>query len=502
MSRSPSSLRALLAGSTRADRNGWIYLRIAGSPYRRGFQHGYLLAAEIRAALRSIRYLVEQDTGLPFDWFAQNARAMFEPALRGFRGTPGTGSGTELLEEMQGIVDGANYRAAQDVRAKRRTGAGGTRRVTPTDLIGWNAYPELICQWFPAVMGKAIQPKIPLPNPQAPSPASHRIAKPLYRSRRGHDQAHSCSAFVAVGSATADGGVVIGHTTWQSFANGDAYNLILDLRPTQGHRLLMQSVPGYVHSSTDFCLTGGGLAVAETSINVNGFDPAALPEFFRSRRACQYAAGIEQWRDLFREGNNGGYANTWLLADARRKRIAAYELTLDHDELLPILADGYYASCNIPLSFPIRKFDAGASGYENVLKSGARRVRFDQLLAHHRGRIDAGAAVAILADHYDSYQKVTHPCGRSICGHLDNDDQRFGGGGHSPFFPWGSLDGKVATGAMILEMSLLARWGRACGTPFNAAAFHASHPQYDWLKGHMKSRPSMPYTLFPLSEPA
>jgi len=76
------------------------------------------------------------------------------------------------------------------------------------------------------------------------------------------------------------------------FANGDAYNIILDLNPDAGERQVMQSVPGYVYSSTDFCVTGGGLVVAETSLDVNGFDPNGLPNFLRTRRACQFARTI------------------------------------------------------------------------------------------------------------------------------------------------------------------------------------------------------------------
>ena len=80
--------------------------------------------------------------------------------------------------------------------------------------------------------------------------------------------------------------------------------------------------------------------------------------------------------------------------------------------------------------------------------------------------------------------------------HFDNDDARYGGG-FPPFKPFGSLDGKASTGRMVEEMRMAARWGRACGTPFDAAGFLARHPQYDWLKGWMKDRPHLPWTEFP-----
>jgi hypothetical protein len=473
-----------LAGARRADVNGWIYLHIEGEPYERGYQHGYLLAAELREALRCIRYLIYQDTGVSFDWFAENARAMYEEMLSGNAdGILKDNFGSELLQELEGIVAGAN--------ANRRR---AEPKVTLADLIGWNAYPELICQWWPAVFAGQIKPPIPLQkaeSQQAAQPFTSPVAPP-----RWHHFAHSCSAFIASGKSTADGGIVVAQTTWQRFANGDAYNLLLDVQPASGHRLLMQSVPGYVHSSTDFWLTGAGLVIAETSLNVNGFDPKGLPEFVRVRRACQHADSIRAWRDLFRFGNNGGYVNTWLLGDARRGEIAAYELTLNHDEMQPIRKSGYYASCNIPLAVPIRNLDnAGPSGYDNIQKSGARRLRFEQLLEKHRGKIDAETAKAILADHYDVYLEAVAPSGRTICGHFDNDDGRHGGG-HGPYYPWGSLDAKVTTGELARRMTLLACWGRACGMPLDVNQFLRDHAQYQWLDGYMKDRPTQPWTAF------
>jgi len=135
------------------------------------------------------------------------------------------------------------------------------------------------------------------------------------------------------------------------------------------------------------------------------------------------------------------------------------------------------------------------SGYDNLLQGASRRVRFDELMAQFRGRIDADAARAILADHHDPYRKAEFPCSRSICGHLDNDDCSVGSG--NPFYPWGSLDGKVSAGPMMREMKISARWGRACGTPLRVGDFLREHPQFEWLRGSMKDRPTQPWTEFP-----
>ena len=73
----------LLEGAHRQDSEGWIRLHIHGGPYQRGYQHGYLLAAELRTALREIDYLLRIDTGIGFDWFARNAEALYTMPLQG-----------------------------------------------------------------------------------------------------------------------------------------------------------------------------------------------------------------------------------------------------------------------------------------------------------------------------------------------------------------------------------------------------------------------------------
>ena len=44
-----------VAKAKRFERNGWIYLHVEGEAKDRGFQHGYLLAAEIADGLRITR---------------------------------------------------------------------------------------------------------------------------------------------------------------------------------------------------------------------------------------------------------------------------------------------------------------------------------------------------------------------------------------------------------------------------------------------------------------
>jgi hypothetical protein len=53
---------------------------------------------------------------------------------------------------------------------------------------------------------------------------------------------------------------------------------------------------------------------------------------------------------------------------------------------------------------------------------------------------------------------------------------------------------------MAKAMSFMARWGSSCGRPFEAGRFLESHPQYDWMAGLIKDRPSEPWTVFKAGE--
>ena len=46
-----------------------------------------------------------------------------------------------------------------------------------------------------------------------------------------------CSAFVATGSYTKDGRVVIAHNNWTSYETGERWNIVFDIVPAQGNHM-------------------------------------------------------------------------------------------------------------------------------------------------------------------------------------------------------------------------------------------------------------------------
>jgi len=308
----------------------------------------------------------------------------------------------------------------------------------------------------------------------------------------------TCSSFIATGSYTADGGVVLAHNTMCGYQDPQC-NMVLDLAPEHGHRILMQAGPGLIHSGTDFFITDAGLVGSETTIGgFDAYDPEGVPEFVRMRRATQDADTIDQWCAVLKQGNNGGYANAWLLGDTRTGEIARLELGLRHVGF-ERLKDGYFTGSNVAENLKILRLETSAKETDINQSSVARRLRWKQLMAEYKGRIDVAAAQAFEGDHHDMAQEgKDHPCSRDLCSHceVDSDSLFF----DVPYAPAGTVDAKVVDTRLARAMAFTARFGSGCGQAFDAKAFLEAHPQFEWIKAILPSRPSEPWVTFTAGE--
>jgi hypothetical protein len=445
--------RSLPDPNSRIDAFGWVCVCLAGAPYELGLAHGRLLAHEIEDALRTIRFLANWDTGEDFNTFISAAATQFTSQID-----------SEYLDEIKGIADGC-----------RSVGV----ETSFDELLAWNGYLDLM-SWWPT--------KGAIENPT--------VGFQKWKGRGGHH----CSAFIANGQFTRNGMIVVAHNTWDRYAAADCNNIMFDLRPSTGNRIVMQGIPGCISSLTDFWETSAGLVIVETTIsNFVGYNAGGAPEFYRSRKACQYANSIDEWCDIFSKNSNAGYANSWLLGDINKKEIARFELGINNVHSLDRTLDGFYSGFNTPFNLKIRNQQCTGEDEEfsDIRKNGARRLRWLQMSKKFHGRIDVTIAKRMIADHYDVYLKRNNPSSRTICGHFELDKAQFGGAdSQAPYYPRGSNDGKVADSDMIRELSLWARWGHACGKRFNANAFITQHPQWAWLEGYMRNRPSYPWCAF------
>ena len=438
-----------LAKGKRFERAGWIYLHVEGEPRQMGFQHGYLLAKEISEGLRLTRAGWEHQSAMEWQWLVEQAAAMFVPKID-----------AENLAELEGIAEGAR---AHGVSASRN------------EILAYNAILELSDYWWPMELKKMKDE----PVPGAPR--------------------QSCSSFVATGSWTKDGNVVLGHNTMQSYADV-LPAVIQDILPSKGHRIFWQTTAGWIHSGTDFFITDAGLVGSETTIGAfEGFDTNGIPEFTRMRRATQDAGSIEAWCEIMKGGNNGGYANAWLLGDVNRGEIARLELGLRYVGYEK-KRDGYFIGSNVAEDRKILKLETERNDTDIRASSVARRVRWKQLMKEDKGKIDLELAKRFESDHYDTYRSKVQPGGRTLCGHFELDGDASGQGHDVPYDCSGTVDAKVVDAAMAKQMSFAARFGSACGTPFLAGKFLTAHPQFEWMTGLLVDRPSQPWVVFRAGE--
>jgi len=302
-----------------------------------------------------------------------------------------------------------------------------------------------------------------------------------------------CSAFVATGSYTRDGKIVVAHNDWTGYLDGSRWTIVLDVVPAKGYRFIMDTLPGFIHSGDDFAVNSAGIILTETTITgFSGYDFGGIPEFVRARKAVQYSASIDEVANNFKEGNNGGYANDWLIGDTRKNEIASLELGLKN-VTLDRKSDGYFAGSNFPINLKLAAEETNFNLKDPSISANARHKRWMQLLEQNKGKIDVAMAQQFLADHLDSFTGKTEASERTLCGHVE-DSPRGMGAWQPPFGTAGAVQNKVTDSTMAAKMSFTAAAGHACGKDFLAAKHLAAHPELSWQKPELRDMKAFPWT--------
>ena len=152
-----------LKGAYSFERGGWVYVHLEGEPEAVGFQHGYLLAPEIEDAFPAVQAGMTHATRRDWPFFRQVAREMLWPKLD-----------PEYQQELQGIAAGLNARSGS--------------ALDVYDIVALNSFEELPDYYVPWLNKR--EKAAEAPNLKSPG---------------------NCSAFVATGSWTKDGQIVIAH---------------------------------------------------------------------------------------------------------------------------------------------------------------------------------------------------------------------------------------------------------------------------------------------------
>lgn len=445
------STDARLQKGYRFRQGGWTYVHLEGSPADIGYQHGYLLASEIADAFEAIKLFDTHQTQRPWEFSRTTAREMLWPHID-----------AEYQQELQGIADGVKAHGVD---------------LDVYDIVALNAFeevPDYYIPWLNKQQKVAGAPKLKAPG--------------------------NCSAFIATGAYTKDHQIVIAHNNWTSYLAGERWVIIFDIQPEHGNRILMDGFPGVITSDDDFGVNSAGMMITETTITqFEGWDPNGKPEFMRSRKALQYANNIDDYVSIIKEGNNGGYANDWLIGDRKTGEIAYLELGLKNTPLWRT-KDGYFVSSNFARDPKVIHEETTFDPNDASSSPNARHIRAEELVQRAKGEIDVAFAERYLSDHVDSYEKNASekPRGneRSLCGHVDTSPRGVKEWAWDAYNPGGAVQGKAMDSAMAAKMSFVARAGHPCGADFLAADFLERHPEYSWQKPLLRDMKAGPWTVF------
>ncbi len=437
-----------LAKAYRFEQGGWLYVHLEGTPAQIGYQHGALLAPEIADAFHAIQLSDTHRTQRDWEFFRKTAREVLWPRID-----------AEYQEELRGIAEGLK--------------AAGVD-LDVYDVVALNAFEEVPDYYLPWLNKKERAANAP------------RLVSP-----------GNCSAFIATGSYTRDGKIVIAHNNWTSYLAGERWRIIFDIAPQHGNRILMDGFPGVITSDDDFGVNASGIMITETTITqFEGFDPNGKPEFMRSRKALQYANSIDDYVRIMLDGNNGGYANDWLIGDRKTGEVAQFELGLKHSRVWRT-KDGYFVGSNFPSDPALMKDEAPEfDTHDNGSSPNARHARWEQLMKDSKGKLDVALAEQFLADHFDPIENKRQADERSLCGHTDASQRGIPQWGWGPYYPGGAVQGKATDSDMAQNMSFVARAGHPCGEDFHAAEFLAAHPDYAWEKPVLRDMKAGPWTTF------
>ncbi len=451
---SPSSKKGTLTHemkmekSSRSEKNGWISIHLEGAPEVIGYQHGYLLAEEIIDLREAMAILNEKTTGRNWKFYRDESERMFWPNVP-----------EEYRLEIDGIVSGVNAKL-------------GVAKIDRKDVIAMNSILEMSWYYVPWLNSKD------KPNPPDPTPPGH------------------CSAMVATGTWTKDGKIVMAHNNWVEYVIGERWNIILDIVPEKGNRIVMDALPGFIHSGDDFYINSAGILVTETTITrFKGFDTTGVAEFVRARKAIQYSSSIDEWVASMKEKNNGGYANDWLIGDNKTGEIARLELGLKN-QFLEKTKDGYFVGANFPVNKKLIKEETKYDSSVLSTSPNARKLRWEEILKENKGKIDVNAAMKFMGDHYDTWRKKDLAGALTLCGHIDTDEVGAPDMGWPAFTAAGAVQGKATDGNLAKEMKLWAIMGHPCGEPFISSKFLSAHPEFSYQKEYLHDMPGEIWTLF------
>jgi hypothetical protein len=298
-----------------------------------------------------------------------------------------------------------------------------------------------------------------------------------------------CSSLITI----YNGNIVMAHNTQTDFITGQSSNIIMEICPSIGNRMILQMSPGFICSGMDWFIVENGIIGCESTIGDINYTPTfGAPYFCRIRQAMQYGNSLDDYVKIMLKNNAGDYPCTWLLGDINKKEIMQFELAKKYHSVQK-KKEGVFYGMNSVHDVKIRKLETDDLDYGDTnTSSGARNMRLHYLLYEkYAGNMTIENTKKIIADHYDVYlDKETKGNNRSICKHTNLDPED---GNRDAYYPFGCTDAKIVDSTMAKRMTFIGRFGNSCGTEFNVHSYLKKHPKYNRFGKYLKNMPSQPW---------
>ncbi len=403
--------------------NGFNVSTFKGSEVEIGEKHGRLLGKEIEKVIERFSFALTNDYGKDWQWFRDFSVSNFSERLD-----------ERIKSEMNAIPASSAKHNGTSFKFE--------------DLLTLNCIAE-IDSYFSAHEKSAVDGR--------------------------------CSSFIANGKYTMDGDYILGHTTWWRYYLANSFKHFFIFKPESGIPFAMQSAPGFLFSFTDFYYNKSGIAISETTLDgIHTYNTGGTPLFQRLRLAIQHSSTVEDAVYHITKDNTGAYPNDYLIGSM--DGIALLELGTFNYSLMK-RKEGFFVSSN-RVQFD-NLYSECTINYDTLNDSDTSRfLRLNELVSS--GKLDNESAKRILSDHYDSYRRENRPGKNTICGHRETEPLRDTFDKRPAFFTTGSIDGKIVTGKGAVSGSSTLKWGKPCGAQFSSEEFLSSHPEYEWLRGHLE----------------
>jgi len=404
---------------------GWITVKVSGSYYEMGYQHGRILRKQIEKARDVMKYLVKKYYKTSLSEYVSKCISFVKE----------TDEWKNIFDELRGIRDGCSS------------------AMSLNELIAWNMYLSM---------------------------------DEIYGSITGLNTGSvaRCSAFIATGSKTVDGKILMAHNTHCDYASGFISNIVMHMAPSAPgtYPFVMQTLPGLVCSSTDWFISESGIIGCETTISKIKYIPdfeKGVPYFFRIRKAMEIGKTLDDYVSIMMEQNAGDYACSWLFGDINTGEIMRFELG-KKTHGIDRTKDGLFYGMNSAFSKELLLKETNDTELNDPMTiNGSRNVRLNHLL--NSQKLDLKYAKKVLADHYDHGENKFRKGMRGICKHKECEKGE-------NYKIAGAVDGKVTDATMAKKMKFVGRMGSSCGRVFLKKDYPDvpdcidNMPRYKWTR--------------------